>query len=89
MRGVERWRTVFLQVSRRMGLSPQVAKMPLAEAGLQAGSPCITIRYAVFSQTDTCALLSPVNGAPLQSLQRSRKVIPASRAMRSSSDGQA
>jgi hypothetical protein len=45
-------------------------------------------RYGVFSQTDTCCLLSLVKGARVQSLQRSRKVIPASRAMRSSSDGQ-
>ena len=44
-------------------------------------------RYADFSQTDTCCLLSLVKGARVQSLQRSRKVMPASRAMRSSSDG--
>ena len=45
-------------------------------------------RWAVFSHTDTWALLSLVKGVRAQSLQRSRKVIPASRAMRSSSDGQ-
>jgi hypothetical protein len=45
-------------------------------------------RYAVVPQTDTCCLLSLVKGSRVQSLQRSRRVIPASRAMRSSSDGQ-
>jgi hypothetical protein len=44
-------------------------------------------RYAVFSQTDTCFVLTLVKGSRVQSLQRSRKVIPVSRAMRSSSDG--
>jgi len=44
-------------------------------------------RYAGFSQTDTCCLLSLLKGSQFQSLQRSRKVSPASRAMRSSSDG--
>lgn len=43
--------------------------------------------YAAFSQTETCSLLSLVKGSRFQSLQRSRKVIPASRAIRSSSDG--
>ncbi|HET9555529.1 MAG TPA: hypothetical protein VFS70_00190 [Actinomycetota bacterium] len=43
---------------------------------------------AVCSQTDTCMVLSFVKGARFQSLQRSRRVIPASPAMRSSSDGQ-
>jgi hypothetical protein len=40
-----------------------------------------------FSQTETCFGLSPVNGSLFQPPQRSRNVIPASRAMRSSSDG--
>jgi hypothetical protein len=44
-------------------------------------------RYDVFCQTETWLLLSLVKGSRFQSLQRSRKVIPASRAMRSSSDG--
>ena len=43
--------------------------------------------YAVFSQTETWLLLSLVKGSRFQPLQRSRKVIPASRAIRSSSDG--
>ena len=46
-------------------------------------------REAVFSQTETCLVLSLVNGSRLQPPQRSRSVIPASRAIRSSSDGQA
>ena|SRR5258708_5759993 len=39
-------------------------------------------------QTETCLVLSLVNGSRFQPLQRSRSVIPASRAIRSSSDGQ-
>ena len=39
-------------------------------------------------QTETCLALSLVNGARRQPPQRSRSVIPASRAIRSSSDGQ-
>ena len=38
-----------------------------------------------FSQTDTCFVLSAVNGARSQSAQRSRSLMPASRAIRSSS----
>jgi hypothetical protein len=41
----------------------------------------------VFSQTETCLVLSLVNGSRFQPLQRSRSVIPASRAIRSSSEG--
>jgi hypothetical protein len=44
-------------------------------------------REAVFSQTETCLVLSLVNGSRLQPPQRSRSVIPASRAIRSSSEG--
>lgn len=43
--------------------------------------------YAVFSQTEMWLLLALVKGSRFQSLQRSRKVMPASRAIRSSSDG--
>ena len=39
------------------------------------------------SQTETWFLLSLVKGSRFQPLQRSRKVIPATRAIRSSSDG--
>jgi hypothetical protein len=41
-----------------------------------------------FSHTDTWLVLSLVKGARAQSLQRSRRVMPARRAIRSSSDGQ-
>ncbi len=44
-------------------------------------------RYAVFFQTETCEVLSLVKGSRVQPLQRSRKVMPAIRAIRSSSDG--
>ena len=50
--------------------------------------PTVGLRsYPVFSHTETWAVLSPVKGLRFQSLQRSSKVIPASRAIRSSSDG--
>jgi len=44
--------------------------------------------YEAFSQTEMCCLLSPVKGSRFQPLQRSRKVNPASCAIRSSSAGQ-
>jgi hypothetical protein len=44
-------------------------------------------RYAFFSHTETCVVLSLVKGSRFQPLQRSRRVMPASRAIRSSSDG--
>ncbi len=43
---------------------------------------------AGFSQTDTCCRLSWMNGSPRQPAQRSRSLIPASSAIRSSSAGQ-
>ncbi len=43
--------------------------------------------FGGFSQTETWLWLSPVNGVRFQSAHRSRRLIPASRAMRSSSDG--
>jgi hypothetical protein len=43
---------------------------------------------AGFSQTETCWPLSLVKGARDQWLQRSRRVMPARRAIRSSSEGQ-
>jgi hypothetical protein len=48
---------------------------------------CFDCPYPAFCQTETCSRLSLVKGSRSQSLQRSRKVIPASRAIRSSSDG--
>lgn len=52
------------------------------------GSPSRVRLYAVVAQTEMCWRLSLVNGSRFQSLQRSRKVIPASCAIRSSSPGQ-
>ncbi len=49
---------------------------------------CPFLQAQVFSQTETCLVLWLVNGSRFQPLQRSRSVIPASRAIRSSSDGQ-
>lgn len=46
------------------------------------------LRSPVFTQTETCDLLSPVNGDRSQSAHRSRSDMPASFAIRSSSDGQ-
>ena len=45
-------------------------------------------RYAFVSHTDTWDVLSPVNCSRVHPLQRSRSVMPAMRAIRSSSDGQ-
>jgi hypothetical protein len=47
----------------------------------------VHLSLAAFSHTEMCVLLSPVKGSRFQSLQRSRNVMPASRAIRSSSDG--
>jgi hypothetical protein len=57
------------------GFAPTARRPPYAE---RAG----------FSHTDTCIRLSPSNGSRAHPPQRSRKVIPARRAIRSSSDGQ-
>lgn len=43
--------------------------------------------FYAFSQIEMCIVLSLVKGSRSQPLQRSRKVIPAMRAIRSSSDG--
>ena len=48
---------------------------------------CRRYRGAGFSQTETCRVLSLVNGSRAQPLQRSRSLMPASRAIRSSSEG--
>ena len=45
-------------------------------------------RHDAFCQTDTCFRLSLLNGSRFHPAQRSRSVIPASRAIRSSSAGQ-
>jgi hypothetical protein len=58
-----------------------------AERAEPEPSPYPREGVAVFSQTETCLVLSLVNGSRFQPLQRSRSVIPASRAIRSSSDG--
>ena len=44
--------------------------------------------HPLFSQTDTCFRLASVNASRFQPAQRSRNVIPARRAMRSSSAGE-
>ncbi len=44
-------------------------------------------RYAPFFHTETCLVLSLVKGSRFQPLQRSLRVIPARRAIKSSSDG--
>ena len=60
-----------------------------AEPDLKRSScgPMVQDRYRLFSQTETCWVLSLVNGSRFQPLQRSRSDIPASRAIRSSSAG--
>lgn len=58
-----------------------VADLEPSEPGYGAGV------FAVFSQTETCFVLSLVKGVRSQSPHRWLSVIPASRAMRSSSEG--
>ncbi len=53
----------------------------------QPGLWCFRARYPAICQTEMCSRLSFVKGSRFQLLQRSRKVSPASRAIRSSSDG--
>jgi hypothetical protein len=53
---------------------------------LPCPSPLIA-GYGAFTHTETWLGLSLVKGARCQSLHRARNVIPASRAMRSSSEG--
>ncbi len=60
---------------------------PSARSGALKPQPYPREGEAVFSQTETCLVLSLVNGSRFQPLQRSRSVIPASRAIRSSSEG--
>lgn len=44
--------------------------------------------YSVFCQTETWEVLSSVNGSRAQPAHRSRRVMPAKRAIKSSSEGQ-
>ena len=78
------------------GMQTPKRTRPATPAGPRAAGPdacrcgafCHTdARYVARCHTEMWVLLSLVNGARCQSLQRSRKVIPASRAIRSSSDG--
>ena len=62
--------------------------LPVRSGNIVVGYPPPRVARYVFSQTETCFLLLLVKGSRIQSLQRSRKVMPASRAIRSSSDGQ-
>jgi len=81
------------QVEQRLrGVPARVDRSRAPHSGRPAGqllcpSPQ-SYNYAVFSHTDTCVVLSLVNGSCCQPLQRSRSLIPARRAIRSSSDGQ-
>jgi hypothetical protein len=67
--------------------SRRARRATTAELG-DRSSGASTAGYAAFSQTETWLLLSLVKGSRFQSLHRSRNVRPASRAMRSSSEGQ-
>ena len=66
---------------REFGARPNVA--PIPEPTLRATGDS----YYALSQTETCRVLSLVNGSRLQFAHRSRRVNPAMRAIRSSSDG--
>jgi len=57
-------------------------------ASVKKRHPADLAAYVVgFSQTDTCWSLSLVNGSRFHPLQRSRNLIPASSAIKSSSEG--
>jgi len=56
-------------------------------AQLAPGRPSVSPQTTGFCQTETCLSLSLVNGSRFHPPQRSRSSIPASRAMRSSSEG--
>ena len=64
---------VIVTVSAIIGVSVAIGREP----------------YVGFSQTETCEVLSLVNGARCQSLHRSRNRRPAMRAIRSNSAGHA
>jgi len=64
-----------------------IAATPPVLAGLAVGGRRRD-QDAGVSQTDTCFRLSPVKGSRFQPLHRSRKRMPASSAIKSSSDGQ-
>ena len=51
------------------------------------GAPFWLFPYVVFSHTEMCDGLVEVNGSRVQVAQRSLSVMPACRAMRSSSEG--
>ncbi len=69
--------------ARLMGLRSRCHDDPPTEP-----APATVQESASFSHTETCEVLAPVNGSRLHPLQRSRRRIPAIRAMRSSSAGQ-
>jgi hypothetical protein len=65
-----------------------IAATPPVLAGLAAGRRRRDQEAGGVSQTETCFRLSPVKGSRFQPLHRSRRRMPASSAIRSSSDGQ-
>ena len=83
-----------LVVRRHLGLPPRVPKpvRPSRVAPERSGPPRAPAQpdrgWTARCQTETWLGLVLPNGSRLQSAQRSRNLIPASRAMRSSSDGQ-
>ncbi len=79
------WQTRQLE-----GLVPARAwgfKSPLRHRCSALGRPCLLFPYVVFSHTEMCDGLVEVNGSRVQVAQRSLSVMPACRAMRSSSEG--
>jgi hypothetical protein len=82
-------RTIRFRVrSWRAGSCSPCTSRPERSSGGQAVAAGPAAAAWVFSQTETCFVLSRVNGSRFQPPHRSRKVIPARRAIRSSSAGQ-
>ncbi len=93
IRSRAQWDAAVTWRLRAPGLGCLAAALPARASGTRPAtrSPAECRGHAgreSFAQTETWLLLSLVNGERSQSPQRSRSVIPASRAMRSSSDGQ-
>jgi hypothetical protein len=69
----------------------RLLKVPSDElpTGVRSIAPCLYfVSYSAISQTEMCFLLFAVKGSRFQFPQRWRRVIPAMRAIKSSSDGQ-
>ena len=79
--------TFTIVVSSRIMPCPKHIATSVSRLRRASGSTTAARYRRLVSQTETCPVLSLVKGVRFQSAQRSRSVIPASRAIRSSSAG--